>query len=312
LAGEAAEMFRWKFHVYTLMDNHFHAVLEPTEANLSEGMHWFNTSYASWFNRRHQRVGPLFQGRFKSEVVEASSWGLRLSQYVHLNPVRIKGFGLDKKGRGADRLGLRGEVGSQEVKRAIDHLRKYRWSSYRAYLGLVKPPPWLGCDDILRMVGGRRGREQRMAYRKYVEDAVRRGAIESPWDALKGHLVLGSRNFVEEVRRLIKGPDREQPQRRALAERPPLSKAIEVVASIRKENWEDFRDRHGDWGRDMVLYLGRKVCGMPLKALGQEMGGMDYAAVSVAVRRLEKRLGQDRALRKISKQAVDALLNVET
>lgn len=312
LAGEAAEMFHWRFHAYTLMDNHFHAILQPEEANLSEGMQWFNTSYASWFNRRHQRVGPLFQGRFKSEVVEASSWGLRLSQYLHLNPVRIKGFGLDKKSRKADQLGLRGELRTEEVRKAIDHLRKYRWSSYRAYLGLVNPPPWLCCDEIFKMVGGRGSREQQIAYRKYVEDAVRRGVVESPWEELKGQLVLGSKKFVDEVRKLIKGHDREQPQRKALENHPELSRAIKVVEAIRGEEWQNFRDQHGDWGRDLVLYLGRKVCGMKLKALGEQVGGMDYAAVSGAVRRLEKRLSQDRHLKQIAKQAKDDLLIIET
>jgi len=162
------------------------------------------------------------------------------------------------------------------------------------------------------MVGGRGLREQRSAYRKYVEEAVRRGVVESPWEELKGQLVLGSKKFVDEVRKMIEGPDREQPQRRALEDRPKLSRAIEVVEAIRGEKWEDFKDRYGDWGRDLVLHLGQKVCGMKLKALGEEVGGMDYAAVSGAVRRLEKRLSQDRHLKQISKQAKDALLIIET
>src|SRR6267142_3424372 len=63
LLTEAAQMWRWAIYAYVLMDNHHHMMLETREANLGRGMQWLNTSYAAWFNRRHHRVGALFQGR---------------------------------------------------------------------------------------------------------------------------------------------------------------------------------------------------------------------------------------------------------
>ena len=68
------------------MDNHFHLILETPKANLSDLMRHFNISYTAYFNRRHRRVGHLYQGRFKAIVVEADSYLLELSRYVHLNP----------------------------------------------------------------------------------------------------------------------------------------------------------------------------------------------------------------------------------
>ena len=71
------------------MGNHYHLILQTPDANLSQGMQWFQLSYSSWFNAGHRRVGPLFQGRFKSIPIENEAWAHELSFYVHLNPLRV-------------------------------------------------------------------------------------------------------------------------------------------------------------------------------------------------------------------------------
>jgi hypothetical protein len=68
-------------------------------------MQWFHGSYSTWYNAKHDRVGPLFQGRYRSVFVEDGSWAYALSFYVHLNPLRIAGLGLDKRGRAAEAKG---------------------------------------------------------------------------------------------------------------------------------------------------------------------------------------------------------------
>jgi REP element-mobilizing transposase RayT len=73
-----------------LIDNHFHLLLRTPNADLSVGMHDFNAGYATWFNRKHQRVGALYQGRFKAILVEDNSYAWTLSRDVHLNPVKAK------------------------------------------------------------------------------------------------------------------------------------------------------------------------------------------------------------------------------
>ena len=69
-------------------------------------MQWLGQAYSSWFNARHQRLGPLFQGRFRSVPVEGSEWAYDLSLYIHLNPVRTMAFGLDKKRSHAEAKGI--------------------------------------------------------------------------------------------------------------------------------------------------------------------------------------------------------------
>jgi putative transposase len=311
LLGEAVSQFRWVMHGYVLMDNHYHLIVQIRETNLSRGMQWFQTSYSMGFNRRHGRVGPLVQGRFKAVVVDPVGWGLELSRYVHLNPVRTARMGLDKRARQADRLGARGRPDTEQVRQRVQQLRKYRWSSYRAYVGLEKAPEWLTCRVVLEMGGPGTPRQRQEAYAKYVEEAIREGLEQSPWEHLEGQLILGTKRFVEQVRGQIRGLVREQPQRRALLKRPRWDQVIKVVEKIRGARWIEFRDRHGDWGRELALYLGRKQGALSLRELGAAVGGVDYAAVSVAVKRFERRLARDKTLRQAVKTA-NQLLNVET
>ncbi len=103
--GAMVGRYRVRLYAYVLMNNHYHLILEPREGNLSRAMQWLNVSYSQWFNRRHQRFGHLLEGRFKSIVVEAERWGLELSRYVHMNPIRTGRQALDKKHRRGWRRG---------------------------------------------------------------------------------------------------------------------------------------------------------------------------------------------------------------
>jgi REP-associated tyrosine transposase len=89
LLEEMVLRFRVRLHAYVLMDNHYHLLIEVTEPNLSRAAQWLNLSYSVWFNHKRGRSGHLFQGRFKSVIVDPLAWGLALSRYVHLNPVRV-------------------------------------------------------------------------------------------------------------------------------------------------------------------------------------------------------------------------------
>ena len=91
------------------------------------------------------------------------------------------------------------------------------------------------------------------------------------------------KQFLDKVRKAVAGSAREQPQQRALKRRPRWEKVLQTVQELKQEKWAAFRDRHGDWGRDLALYLGRRECGLSLCELGLAAGGVDYAAVSAAI-----------------------------
>ena len=291
LLAEGAGLWRLVVHAYVLMDNHFHLLLETREPNLSRAMQWLNGSYVIWFNRRHGRAGPLFQGVYKAILVDRLDWGLPLSRYLHLNPVRSGRLGLDKKER-------------------IARLRSYRWSSYRAYAGLERAPTWLKGGAVLELNGRGGQAQQQRNYRQYVEEAVREGLKESPWEELKGQMFLGSQQKWEKLRKTIKPGGREQPQWQDLRHRPGFAAVIAVVEVLKDEKWRDFRDRRGDWGRELALYLGRRVGGMRLRALGEKAGGLDYAAVSAAIHRFEGRLKKERKLAQLAQKAESELMKL--
>ena len=88
LLGQVCTRYNWLCHAYCLMDNHFHIVVETIDGNLSAGMRHLNGVYTQWHNRSHNRVGHVFQGRFKAIIVQREAYLLELARYVVLNPVR--------------------------------------------------------------------------------------------------------------------------------------------------------------------------------------------------------------------------------
>lgn len=143
-----------------------------------------------------------------------------------------------------------------------------------------------------------------------MEEAIRDGLKESPLEEVEGQLVLGGAALVSRVRGLLGGERRrEQPGARSFGRRD-FGAVVAVVSQLKGEGWEDFRDRYGDWGRDLALWLGRRYCGLQLRELGDLAGGLDYATVSVATIRWRTRAAAVRKLMKIQREA-ERLLNAE-
>ena len=308
--GATVERYRVRLYGYVLMNNHYHLILEPSEGNLSRAMQWLNVSYSQWFNRRHGRSGHLLQGRFKSIVVEAERWGLELSRYVHLNPIRTGRQALDKKSRQGWRRGLGQAVNRQAMQGRIDQLRTFRWSSYLAYVGLAPVPEWLTCERVLAKLGGQK-RERRKAYQRYVEEGAGEGVEPSPWDHLLGQVVLGEEPFVTQIQEVLNGDEREQAGLKQLRSRPSWEEAVGVVEELKGESWEAFRDRRGDWGRNVALWLGRIVCGMKLGELAEAVGLGHYGSVATALKYLEQQSLRDRKLTQLMSRAKHQLTNNE-
>lgn len=191
--GEAVARFGWLCRAYCLMDNHYHLLLETPDPNLSRGMRQVNGVYTQRFNRRHGRVGHVYQGRFTAILVDRDGYLLELARYVVLNPVRA---------------GM------------VKDPARYPWSSYRASVGTAPSPSWLSTDWIL----GQFAKTRVVARRRYAVFVADGKRLPSPWSALKGQVLLGSEAFVERMRPLLedKGELKEVPRRQRLAHRPDL------------------------------------------------------------------------------------------
>ncbi len=168
LLGRHATQCGWRVFAYALLDNHFHIFLRTPQPNLSTGMHAFESGYVTLFNKRHERTGPLFQGRFGAVLVEFESHARVLSRYVHLNPFEA---------------GLAKTPG------------EYKWSSYRYYLDPRGAPVWLDWQTPLAEISQRES-AARVAYRRFVEASLGRPLTNPLKDAVDGWL-LGSPAFVE-------------------------------------------------------------------------------------------------------------------
>ena len=285
LVGAMSERYGVRVHGYVLMSNHYHFLIEIRRGNLSAAVHWLNVAYSVWYNRKYQRVGPLFQGRFRSEVVE-SGWTLAVLDYLHLNPIRVKGLGLGKDARKAERAGVLKPPEPEQVAVWLGTLREYRWSSYCAYAGYGAKIGWLEMGRLLARAG-KGVTNARRAYRERIEKYVRQGVMEPGWSRTKGLLAIGSAAFLEGIKRRTSHLGRELAGKRVYREQVGFETVIRKVEQAKGERWEDFRDRHGDWGRDLVLWLARWTTGMTLSQIGKQVGGLDYAAVGMAIRRFE-------------------------
>ena len=306
LLGEMSGRFTVGVHAYVLMGNHYHLITQTPHANLSVAMQWLNLSYSAWFNAKHDRAGHLFQGRFGSRLIDGDgSWVLRASVYLHLNPVRIAARGLDKQSNRAESLGLRKPT-EEQIRKRLSVLREHSWSSYPAYAGYLGKPSWLLTKSILMRGGGRE------KYRRYVQAHVTRGTDPKEYNTANDQIIIGSRRFIEEMKKKVGKATKEQPGRQFLLQRVSMPGIVAIVEKAKGERWEAFRSRHGDWGRPLVLYLARRRSGLTLREIGDWLGGVDYKTVSKTVERFARKLEENKELAKITKRCMAQLSNVET
>ena len=300
MLGETVERYRFVVHAYCLMDNHYHAIIQTPDANLSRGMQWLGLSYSGYFNARHNRVGPLFQGRFKSVPVEGGVWAYDLSLYLHLNPVRTVLHGLGKARSRAEREGLSPPASAEEATTRLRTLRTYRPSSYRAYAGYEKGPDWLTISEVRQRSPGVE-REEAKRYRSRVQELVRAGAEASQLESFRDVVGIGGAEFISRLKRMAGDGSRETEARGRLRERVGFSEVVRAVESMRGEPSEEWMGRHGDWGKWLVLKVAREFTGMTLRELGAEFGSKDYAAVCMGLRRFDQRMKKNRTGKEITK-----------
>jgi hypothetical protein len=228
------------------MKNHYHLLIETPHGNLSKGMRELNGVYTQGFNQRYRRVGHLFQGRYKAILVEKDNHLMSLCRYVVLNPVRI---------------GL------------IRRPEQWRWSSYRATIGLMKEPSFLTTDWILSQFD-RRKRVAMGKYRRFVMEGIDK---ESPWETLKGQIFYGTDEFIKRLGGLLdeKGEIKEVPRVQRYAARPSLN--------------ELFRGRKGKDRKvkDKTIYAAYVRYGYTMKEMAEHLG-FHYATISRAMKRVER------------------------
>lgn len=186
--------YDWYCHAYCLMDNHYHLLVETNTPSLSKGMKFLNGTYTQYFNRQHQRVGHVFQGRFKAILVQKNSHLLELARYIALNPVR-----------------------AQMVRSA----EEWCWSSYCATAGYDENDGCLTTEWILAGFADTKNLAQQR-YRDFVQAGK---GQPSPWQQLKNQIFLGDDDFVNDMQSKL-NPDqslKDIPNKQKMAPVKPLS-----------------------------------------------------------------------------------------
>ncbi|HEY5611667.1 MAG TPA: transposase [Thermoanaerobaculia bacterium] len=267
MIGDTALTFRWRLHAYVLMTNHYHLVVETPEPNLSRGMRQLNGNFAQRFNRRHHRVGHLFQGRFKGILVEHESHFLELARYVVLNPVRA---------------GM--------VRRASE----WEWSSYRATAGLTEPPPWLEVAPTLAEFHHVDPSLAKDLYRRFVAA----GGGYAPWETLNAQIYLGSDEFRRGLAARLGVCRRreEHPRQQRHPERATLDMVIRSTAEQSGMTLEQIRLTRDCDARAMIAWLGRHEALATLLEVGARLSLSD-SGVSRLIRYAAVRIRENEAFR---------------
>jgi hypothetical protein len=247
-------------------------------------MHWLMVAYSISFNRRHKKVGHLFQGRYKSLLVEEGDYLLGLSRYLHLNPVR---------GR---------VIGAGNPKERRKRLRSYRWSSYRGYAGLAKQNPLVSEELVLGEFGGRTIQQDKLRYRRFVEEGLLR-EIENPFEAVQWQMVLGSESLVRKVKDKLRSKHDHRREvtavRRSARTTEPRVLVSYVAAHYGMSVNKLLRESvYGSEARNLAIWLAWQNSGLTLREIGSMFGGLDYAAVSQRIRRIQKRAETDKKLKR--------------
>lgn len=247
----------WRCYAYCLMSNHYHLLIETPTGNLVAGMRRLNGVYTQAFNRRHQRVGHVMQGRYKSILVEKDTYLLELARYIVLNPVRAK---------------------------MVGDPANWQWSSYRATLGKVPCPDWLDVRWLLEQFGDA-PEVARDAYRRFVRAGV--NAL-SPWENLRGQIWLGSDKFLKHMAKRVQDhPVQGVAATQRQPHRPRANEILQQVAKVYCLPVEQVSGRDHQAAFQAWVYLLRRAANLSLKEVSL-LAKISPARISQIQGRIEK------------------------
>lgn len=283
----AVERFTIVIHAYCLMTTHYHLIVETPNANISSAIQWLNVSYATYYNRKHHRQGHLFQGRFKSILINADDYLLEVSRYIHRNPVGAK---------------------------ITEIPEDYPWSSYSAYVqGGKTVPSWLERDRLLSYFETT-SRKAMSRYRRFVEE-IDETFMEDPTTHAVAGGVLGNESFITWIQETcLKGriDDKEIPQLKTLRPGIPIETVIRTVGEAYgcEETTITEKGRKNNRPREHAIYFSRELCGLTNAFLGRRFGGISGAAVTLTCNKVTRSLKQDRHLRIKLEEIKKQILNI--
>ena len=289
--GLADEVQRsaWEVIAYCWMPNYIHVLLRTPEPNLASGMQHWLSGYANWYGKRNRRSGHLFQGRYKSLLVEDDSYFWALSRYIHLNPCQC-----------ARPLANRPE--------------DWAYSSYRGYARRTARTAFVQYDALHQAWRGEcGGKDAASAYRRYVAEGLS-GVAQNPLKSALQDWVIGSQDFLKRVVALAAGEDEDSLGRlRRRAGVTMVDKVMGTVAmlhDVEPQDYVGFRSLAA--GREMAALLCRRYTSATLAELSKRFGLRHPDSSANLVRRAKQREKESASHRRRIAQAESQLaMNTE-
>lgn len=275
------ERYGYLLHTYALMDNHYHLLIETPKANISQIMQNLNTSYTVYINRKYQRSGHLFQGRFKGIIVDKNEYLVALSRYIHLNPVRA---------------------------RIVQRPEDYRWTSYRAYTNEMVKSFFVDTTDTLSCFSEIKSKAVK-AYKAYIEAGI--GSEENPFEYIEAGIILGSKRFKAKIKKFLEKTKahEELPQIKRLRERVPIDRVIKTCCSFYDKKEGELLKRGKDkQERQIAIYLSKILSGKKNVEVGSFFG-IKGPAVRGAIKAIEERLDKEKKVEKEIANLKEILIN---
>ena len=265
--SEMSERFGIDIFAYVLMSNHYHLLVRTNRANLKKSMQWFGTTYTRRFNNRNLKSGHLFQGRYKSILIQNDAYVMRLSCYIHRNPLRA---------------------------RIVSRLIDYKWSSYPIYAYDKKGPDWLSTEVIWsNFKGTNKYKQYREKVQKYAEEEKR--LLED----IHHGMILGAKKFVNRIKKqwLPDVPHEDLPQQKQLAKNIKLDDVLKKAAKvvhIDLDKCVQAKRLHGidKHKRDLIIYFLWNKGLMTNEKLGRFFN-ISHSAISHSVKLFKERMIND-------------------
>jgi putative transposase len=274
LLGEITETYGVEVHAYCFTDSFYHLLLHTPFGNLSTAMRHLNSVYTQHYNRGRKADGSIFRDRYKAVLVDAENYLGKVSRYVDSFPV---------------------------LTHDVTKPAQYRWSSYRAHIGKVKPPKWLHTEAVLGSFGKRNAADQ---YKTFVESGVD-DEILAFYGKKSQFSILGTSEFVQDAKNLRAGkrPSKRIKRDMKTITKPRLTAILQATADqfsvTRSSLNEEMRGRGGgNTPRAVAMLIARSPGGYSLNEIAKALKVGDISTVSVAVKRMKARLEEEPALAK--------------
>jgi len=281
----AVEEDRVILYAYVLMPNHYHLFLETPRGNLARFMQRLNTAYSMYFRYKKQRPGHCFQGRYGAKLVDGDEYLVRLTRYIHLNPVKVKRYAAATR---------------EEKKNALDG---WKWSSYRGYAGLGPAEDRVNYR-WLPLMGRPTTNGNRAAYRTYVE-----GLLQETDEVLKeadgrSRYALGDEAFRQEAEQTLQDQMQDTyfaedviPAKRRTVDVDDVEETVAKAYGLGREDLHS-RRRHAAEAKGVALELCCRLADTTQRALSVRFGYGHESSVGKQRHAIAKRLAEDKGLQR--------------